>query len=139
MNNLRLTKGTNFYNILDTKTRFHIGQKVKVLGSKRKTIVCPFCNGDYKKEIDGDDFYCANCDEGMMQLEEEEIETTGIITGINLETRMCKVDEDDKDLYSYTDNTGYKDIEYYIDIEDENIHIPIINERKLIRWNEESL
>ncbi len=124
--------------LMNTKTRFQIGDKVQVLGSRRKKIVCPFCNGNYKKIVDGNEFYCANCDEGMMNLETENVLVTATVTGINLDVRQCKVEEDDKDSYTYADETGTKDIEYYLDSDEEDVSICMTNEKKLIEWNKKN-
>lgn len=136
MENMKTRKGSTINFILNTETRFKIGQKVKAYGRRSKKIPCPFCEGNYKKIIDGDPFYCANCDEGMMKLEEEDILVNAEVTGIYVDVRKSNVDEDEREDYTYADETGYKDIEYVLDTDEEDVHISMINEKKLIQWNE---
>lgn len=136
MKNIKMTTGCSANLFLNTKTKFNIGQKVKAYGTKQKGIICPFCNGKYEKEVEGDTFYCANCDEGVMKLESESILVDATITGIYVDVRKGKVNEDDMNDYTYADEYGYKDIEYVLDADDEDVNICMTNEKKLSEWNE---
>lgn len=122
-------------NIFDTTTKFKIGDKVRVIGSKRKRIKCPFCNGNYQQEVDGDTFYCANCDEGIMEFAVDDDFTIGIIYGMNVEIRKQETDEDDEVYNTYTTENGFKNVEYYINSEEENCSVGTVNEKKLLEWN----
>lgn len=125
-------------NIFNTETKFNIGDRVKVMARKRKKVKCPFCNGNYEQEVDGDILYCANCDEGIMSYNVNDELTTGTIYGMHVELRKKETDEDDYYDNTYATEEGYKNVDYYISSDDEDLCIGTVNEREVLQFNKES-
>ena len=76
---------------MNIQTKYSVGDHVLVKANKRITITCPFCNGLGHRIIEGEKFYCQNCDEGTInQRALERVQVEGIITGFRYEYKNKK-------------------------------------------------
>lgn len=112
---------------MDIKTRYNIGDRVRVKADKLVTIPCPFCQGQFKRNVNGLTLYCQNCNEGQLtSVAKNSLRTVdGKITGI----RVC-IDPTWGTHMEFIDEASYKDmkkldpdfdrddslVEYFVDV-----------------------
>lgn len=76
-------------NNMKIRTKYHIGDKVKVLADPVIETTCPFCKGKYSIEVEGKIFHCQNCYGGELRdrVYERRQLVEGVITAIKLEVK----------------------------------------------------
>ena len=104
---------------MNIKTKYRIGDKVKVYADKMLFSECPFCNGMGYRIIqtEGSDDgkrYCQNCDgEGQYKtrLDDNEL-VEGVITGMHID--VMTEEEDEFDDASFVEDGLAVAIDYYV-------------------------
>lgn len=116
------------------QTKYSIGDHVLVKADKRIKMICPFCNGEYTKIVNGEELYCLNCYDGELNSRSNEQEIVeGVISGIHFEQRNIESsDEDDKDFYTEVSDKTTTLIEYFVDVPEDYYGNGTYEERKII-------
>lgn len=82
---------------MDIKTKFSVGDKVRVLADPIIKTTCPFCKGKKSVEIDGETLYCQNCDDGVFinRMSNQRQLVEGVVTGIKLDVKTIDSEDDE--------------------------------------------
>lgn len=82
---------------MDIKTKFSVGDKVRVLADPIIKTTCPFCKGKKSVKIDGETLYCQNCDDGVLinRMSNQRQLVEGVVTGIKLDVKTIDSEDDE--------------------------------------------
>lgn len=105
---------------MNIKTKYNVGDKVLVKADKMIKKICPFCNGEGEKNIDGTTIYCQNCNEGYIYTRSNDsCYVPATIQSINANIQKIETWEDNDDYVSTGDNKTIMLVEYYVRLDDE--------------------
>lgn len=120
------------------QTKYSVGDHVLVKADKKVTMICPFCNGENSKIINGDKIYCQNCYSGKLSFRSNKREVIeGVITGLRYEYKDIKDadiedDEDREDYTEVTDNAAIL-VSYFVDVSKDYYGDGTYEERQILR------
>lgn len=81
---------------MEIKTKFNVGDKVKVLADPIIKTTCPFCKGQKFIMIGDTKLYCQNCDDGVLKSRMNHRQLVdGVITGIKLDVKDITSEDDE--------------------------------------------
>lgn len=107
---------------MEIKTKFSVGDKVKVVANPVTKTTCPFCKGKQSMEIDGTTIYCQNCDNGTISVRtSEKVLVDGVITKIMLEVENIDCEDDEWWYGGKEGELGIRE-DYGVDVNEEKYY-----------------
>lgn len=105
---------------MEIKTKFSVGDKVKVMADPIIKTTCSFCNGKGFLMVEDTKLYCQNCEDGVLKsrMTNHRQLVEGVITQIQLDIKNVESEDDEWYYNAEEGQLGIKE-DYCVDVDNE--------------------